>query len=362
MADFTLKDERRPPPPAAPGLRQTPLGQMPLPPGTVLMESEKRELREFGWKEGDPVPPGFAQALAREKQAALDDAHSGTFRGPQPPPLKMPQEVPIDKLPAEHRASLEKMIADYRNVAPQIAEIAKDRERLAAMDPSIQEAIRVAQGQRVEVTGLSGAPTAAAPPPAADKPAERPDPDSPRPPTRCPHCQWELSQPDPTKPTKEDEAGFVVAVLGGQRFVKEYAFMGGRVRAAFRSLTSPQEGMVAAQLSRDQRDGRVNNIDDLFRLTLSYRLALSLDVLVFGGQELAIGKAVDDFLVGQPMGAMEEYDDRLLELVKKLQSRVPLSSAPVWNMLADACRQFMTLERSLQDGAYRPDFSSATEG
>jgi hypothetical protein len=154
----------------------------------------------------------------------------------------------------------------------------------------------------------------------------------------------------------------VVAVLGGQRFVKEYPFMGGRVRAAFRSLTSHQDGVIATQLSRDQVDGQITNIDDLFRLSLTYRLALCLERLHFGGEELAIGRAVDDFLDRPPKELLHDEGGQLLELIKKLQAKPPLSSAPVWNMLTDACRRFMLLEKALQDGAYRPDFSSATGG
>jgi hypothetical protein len=366
MADFTLKDERRPQPPPVPTLRQTSLGTMPFAPGTVLLEGEKRDLKAFGWQEGDPVPPDFAKSLAAAKEAAVADANSGTFRGPQPPPLQVPKEVPLEQLPPERRESLERLIKGYKEAAPQMAALAKDRERMAGLDPSVQRAIRAAQGRGEGIEVTSGRPDEPAPkmPAAAPGPAPLPAPpdDAKATQTHCPHCQWELSVPDPTTPSGDDEATFTVTLLGGQRFVKEYSFLGGRLRASFRSLTSAQDGRVAAQLSNDQRDGRVNNLDDLFRLGLAYRLALSLDVLTVVGQPMTIGRAVDDFLERPPKEVLEAGGSLLPELVEKLQAKEPLSAAPVWNMLADACRRFMALERALQDRAYRPGFSNAIGG
>src|SRR6516162_9492683 len=96
MNDFNLIGDRRPQPPVRPKQVNTLSGRLPLPAGVVLHESETQDLRPFGWEQGDPIPPDFAQALSQARAEALDDVQSGKLHDVGDiPPLRTPEEVPL---------------------------------------------------------------------------------------------------------------------------------------------------------------------------------------------------------------------------------------------------------------------------
>ncbi len=373
MADFNLKkpvQARRPPPPAE-GFRQRTipgLGTVPLKPGEVMVASELQDLIPLGWQPGDPVPPGLSDELARARSDAVADAASGQFRGAgnQPPPLRVPQSVPIESLPADKQAALRQMLADYRDSgagtaaapSPELAPGVAQAIRNAAAPPTGGFAVFDSRkASPPPATGPSPSVAAGVPPPVATEGGEGANPLK-----DCPHCGWDLALPAATEPSQSDKAGFVIAVLGGQPFVKEYSLFGGRLLVTLRQLLATGSDMVRQQLSADQRDGRILNLNDLLQLGADYRTALTLSTIRSDSGNTNVAKAVDE-LLADPSEIWGNGDATILPaLVKQLKAQPALSAASAWNAIAACTERFNALVISLENRADSPDFWGAVGG
>jgi hypothetical protein len=387
MSDFSLREDRRPQPTQDLKLRSLPgIGTVPFRPGDYLVESETKDLVPLGWHPGDPIPPGFAHELEKVKKEVADDLATGKLKGPDGrmlavPELRMPQELRIDQLPRERQEELTRQLQSYKELAPSLAKIRQEQVAFNDLDPGVQKAILAAsQRDGVEVVDsrkfapggyvdpAAGIEILKAKAEAAIKPKEDPPQDTTaraepeEVPNQCPHCLFDLNRKQ-TEPDKTDLAGFVVSVLGQQRFVKEYVFLGGRLRGVFRAPSTRDGFLVGEQISRDMRDGKISNIDDMFRLGFSYRLILSLDMLYTSGTSMAIGRAVDDVLENPP-GAVAERGDAtpLPYLVDRLREKSPLNIETVWNFLTDTTRRFHELLKLVQDRADKEGFWNTIEG
>lgn len=364
MTPFNLRNA--PPKPTAAGdykPRTIPgLGQVPLRPGEVVMvDSEKKDLIPIGWQDGDPVPPGLAAQIAKARQEAFDDVRSGRLPGFENlSPLKVPEAIPIDKLPPEKQAALRQMMADWKEM------VKNPQADLSGLHPSILQAMKVAgetMGQKKYEVFDSRKEKAAAPPPLPSAPAtEVPPPDGPAIesaalPPHCPRCGWDQKLPAAVEPGSDDKANFLIAVMGGKPFVKQYRLFGGRIVATFRQFRSTDSDLVRQQLSADQRDGRILNFNDMSQLGADYRTALSLFLLETGSGTLNIAQAVDSVIDSPGPEDRIAGDVTILpQLVKKLKSREPFNIASTWNALAATVDQFMAMLDTLERRAEQPDF------
>lgn len=360
---FTLREDDRqptPPPPKGAGFRHSPLGQLPHPPGQLLMhESEVDDLAPFGWQPGDPVPPDFADKLTAARKEVEADIRSGRFEDEQgnptagPPPLRMPKEIPVSMLPPAKQQELADMLREYKDVAPQLRAAQADQMRLSELEPSVQNAIRQAM-QADNVDDGEKVAGGAESPPAEEGDHERTE----EPTGQCPHCLRDLTT-KPPEPEPDDLINFVGAILGQQRFIKRYEFLGGRLAVVLRQPTSAEASLLAEQVSTDQRDGRILNMEDMLRLGFGYRLVLSLQTVHLGGRAIDVGKAVDAEI--QRPGVAGAENTSLPRLLTTIQKKPPFDNEGVWNMLLQAGRQFGELTKILQDRADKPDFWKAIE-
>jgi hypothetical protein len=365
MSDWNLRKPSPPPaqPPKSaarvvPGLK----GSVPFQPGDALHESETRDLVPFGWKPGDPIPPQFAAELTVARKAILEDVKSGKLDNVNVPPLKAPHEVPVEALPPEKQAELRELLSQYKDMAPQLQALQSRGAPVAGgpqMDPSLREII---QGSGIEIVDSRaeaqpiGKPVdPGTVPVASTEPAPQPGEDH----RQCPNCLFELSR-KVEEPDLADKAAFAIAAFGGQRFLKVYKFMGDRVFASFRALTSSQSTMLATQLGHDQMVGRVSNIDDFFRLAFNYRLVLSLVELTLPDKNLPVGKAVEDIL-SDPETTLPGEPTPLPGIVQILQTKSPFDNESTWRILVGAARKFHELVQMLESRADKPDFWNAIE-
>jgi hypothetical protein len=116
--------------------------------------------------------------------------------------------------------------------------------------------------------------------------------------------------------TDTDKQAYVAAVLGGQRFTKEYGLLGGKLRATFRGLTARESAIVIRQLYNDSRAERIRTQAEFYRNARQYRLALGLARLYREGnpQELPEAEQYDlDWGFDSPDTGLIELWEHIME-------------------------------------------------
>ena len=177
----------------------------------------------------------------------------------------------------------------------------------------------------------------------------------------CPRCKWDLSSGQPPAPSADDRAVFVAAVLGDNRFVKDYDLFGGKLRVAFRSLSTRGGDLALKQLAQDQGRGLVADRADFMRLFWDYRLCLSLLWVEVDGDRVDAAGPVDEMLTG--LGAADGHVTTLPTILERLQDCKPLGEETVWRVVGQAYRhQFQALVDGLELKANDPSFWHAIEG
>ena len=391
MGNFSLRDAHKQPAPPQQELKLRNLpgfGTVPFRPGETLLPSETKDLTPLGWKPGDPVPPGFAKLLAEVREEVATDMSQRVFKDSagnamKIPSLRMPKEIPVEQLPPEKQEQLARQLREYKTLSPQLTQLQQDTVAFESLDPSIQRAIAAANQP----------PTAEAPDsrnnPASLRPAtpqagieilktrtkaevEAPVADTPKPDAgfqepvdkaegQCPHCLGALTV-KPPEPDRVDLLNFVTAIMGQQRFLKEYSLLGGKLRAVFRAPSTRDSFLVSEQISRDGRDGKIANLDDMMRLGFAYRLAVSLDSVFAANFGLPVREGVDDILNDPPQEIRDRGDATPLPyIVEKLQEKAPLNSEAVWGILADTTRVFTETLDVIRKRAANANFWVAIE-
>lgn len=71
----------------------------------------------------------------------------------------------------------------------------------------------------------------------------------------CPHCGQDTSKSPEETPTEDDKVAFVEAILGGTRFERQYAMMGGKVTVRYQALTPDYVMAINQWMDYLQRTG-----------------------------------------------------------------------------------------------------------
>jgi hypothetical protein len=409
MADLRRKQQPQPAertiePPARrtvnmPGLK----GTIPFNPANmILTEAEKKVLKErFGWKEGDPIPQ-LSKIIKAEVDGKLvtvgadrDEILRGV-KGSAPatypedtPDFQPPEVISIDNLPPEKRQEIEDSI---RNMRQQAAN--PDQEQFIPRDPNIGNAMALAQQQsaqhaakiqalrqqqeQVKVEDDRKAPVRpkakitrtqepVQPPPqiptTPEPKAELPAKAEPEAEVRsttgaqaelktCQHCGWDLSKPDEAQVTAEDLKTFVAAMIGGKRFVKTYAILGGELQITFRAMTTKDADKILRQLFLDGRSGKVASPPEVFRRAQEYQLIVCLESVTSNNNAVSLPPIdqheldEDNTTTGLPEVLDYVYEQALPQ--ESLRRVVLALYAEFDNTLA-----------KLEASAKRPDFSQA---
>lgn len=361
----------------------------PLRPGKVVMTTqEKLTLAGLGYCEGDAIPGDLAEqiAAARRDQAAdyrqaIDETveHGKTVAPKEP--------VDINSLPPAKRQQLREILKKANQDMARLEALAEEKGMISQLSPGIQHAAAMA-AEPVEVIRSKNPidPTKpASDRPAAAKPAGFAPAANPLQPTpadempevaaaadapiatgaealqRCQHCNWPLEQPEAANPTQDDLVDFATSILGGQPFLKEMAFFGKSLRFTYRSLSVTLAEMALTQISIDRRNGKINNLDDFYRLLWDYRLVGSIHRVVFNTETYNIGAEVDS-IVAEPSLAEVEADDTVLPfLLKKLLEVPAINNESVWRLLGQNAKRFSNLVEALEARADDPSFWTAIE-
>jgi hypothetical protein len=320
--------------------------RLPLQAGTNikgLTEMEKSEFAKLGWKEGEAIPLNLAEALAQLKNEAIAETASSLPVAPNTPPIQI-TESPIDSLSPEHRRELEIAVRT-------MIDADKVRQSLPPMplvDASVQEALHVAA--QAEARGV----TEPEPTPAVT-PALAPDTGVVPPPlTVCPHCAWDLTQPDEMTPTEDDKYHFLQAMLGGLPMRKAISMFGGSIVVTLRSLTSSEAILADVQTFADAQAGKCQSTLEFQNTRYYYRAALGIESVKFPTGMTVTPRVSALALKPDANGVTPET---VLPALRKIVEETILTQEPLRRAAGRAFMKFERMVEALEAAVDNPDFS-----
>jgi hypothetical protein len=278
-----------------------------------LGERTRVQLREFGWTDGDPIPPNLTKIIQTLRQEYAAELVQFEKENPQEANKARGGLFNFTGLPAAARAEIAAIFQTYRTGnAAQPAPVAPTQEQAPpGFTPGFNPVIDASavsgfvvdsldlpkkasiQTEKPAVTAsddaefikaqIFGKPVAPAPEPqedtqsqaetGLDKPAV----------AFCPRCFWDLRKDFPVEPTKQDIQEFVLAILANQCFSKTYTLFDGRVAMRLQALSAKASAMVRNQLAVDTKKMRILEAGDYLATMTDYRMMFMLRELHIGG-------------------------------------------------------------------------------
>lgn len=183
----------------------------------------------------------------------------------------------------------------------------------------------------------------------------------------CPHCLWDLKQPDHENPSVDDKLAFLHCLQGLLPFVKTYKLLGDRFEVKFRTLTVGEMQLVQSQAYTDLEKGRIPaNEMDFWETVNRYRLYLQL-------QSIRTEKSYQDFPDGLSAKASPharefwQWDDDMLEekdtglvVVQQYMLDEVIRTEMFYRIIFQMLQKFNRYVAALEARAYHPDFLSET--
>lgn len=277
-----------------------------------LGELTRAQLREFGWSDGDPLPPNFSRIVQvlREEYAA----DIAAFERDNPDVAKRGRGGLFNfvGLPEAARAEIAAILAHTKDpnavvvpasVSASPAAEVQPTADLPKFNPTIDESASGFVVDSLELPKKSAAPAASISDDAEFIKAQifgKPEPASPvvepapaelgqtgldaniKP--FCPRCFWDMKREFPVEPTKQDIEDFVIAILGNRCFSKTYKLFNGRASMRMQALSAKASAMVKTQLNIDVRKQRILEVGDYLATMADYRMMFMLRELSVLGQ------------------------------------------------------------------------------
>ena len=223
--------------PPAPAKPASHIG-MPLPTGRMMPKVQLSEteladmLKVPGWQQGDPIPEGMADALAKVRAEIAAEPIA------PPVPLDTPPVMPsgyvdvatLSKEQQAEYAELGQFLAAAREANVRVTN--EERMSVPGAGPGINDAIL---GNTTIKLDLEDDVTESEPEPRRSKTADLLGLNSLEI-SHCPHCHWQLSDPDVEDPTPAERQRYLQSVLGLKPFDQIITLYGGAVEATFREL------------------------------------------------------------------------------------------------------------------------------
>lgn len=325
-----------------------------------ISDFTKRTLVQFGWQDGDPIPVELGALLMQLKDVS-------------PRSTKTDVLIDINVIPEDGVAAVKQMLTDAKGAAAKLAERAAENAKMANMSPAAAAAYQqlldqeAAQAQIIDDRQDAPAapvsapePAPAPPPPPAPEPAQEPpkpvDP-APAPMTIlpfCPRCGWDMRQKFDVEVTDQDKHDFLAAVLGNQRFKRDFSLMGGKVVLTFRTPLAEENKLVHRQLVFDQNAGRIATEAEWFTQMIEYRLAISLEKVTDDkGKPLSVVPETREFKYTPP--PEEPLQTPLVSMLDYINSTV-LAHEVIRRLAGQHLRHFQRLVEALEAMALEPSF------
>lgn len=401
-------------------------GQLPLPPVSKakvqrtpfeiskgdLLPEEVETLEALGITD-EKLPADVAQILHEYKQQGAEPpVDEKTFKRPDPP-----KTVDISSLPAEKQEELRQQIQKSKQIYGLLAERHSEGRKLsdvdkarinqlggkAVFDDLVEDDITGAEQQpkqvqprpeseprraptledlEEEVQASAGVSNNPFPRPAPYKEKEEKEQQEKQQQQQqqqsetgvdkaklhyCPHCMWDLSQPDHEKPSLDDKLAFLHCMQGLLPFVKTYKFLGDRFEIKFRTLTVGEMQAAQSQAYVDLEKGRIpSNELDFWETVNRYRLYLQIQSIK---TEKSHNTFPDGFTPRTNPGAQEYWDvdrtlleekDNELVVVQQYMMDEVLRTEMFYRVIFQMVQKFNRYVAALEARSYHPDFLSET--
>lgn len=343
-----------------------------------VSEFTKNTLEQFGWQKGDPLLQNTGEIIQqiRERTPAAKKAGviiDATLMSEQDIQL-MRSTLAAAKQQHEIESKKQKINQAAAGLAPGVQEAYK---KLAEMQEDVS--IVDDRNKPEEKTDTQTEETAVAAPdvpaqkladpppktgaPVSDASAEsgvkQPDAlttiEAPQP-AFCPRCEWDLRQNYDVKIDEVDKENFLITILSGTRFKKNYAMLNGKYTVIFRTLLAEENRKIHRQLVLEQRANEFFSDTEWFLKFFEYRLACSVESIVVDGKVIAVLPTLDELGVDRlPATA----DDPSLPGLIRMHNCVikELFGAEITRRLVSKhFREFQRLYEALEAMALEPNF------
>ncbi len=361
------------PPPAKPVPGIT--GNPPLPPGRPVgvklpstgMTAEDYTNEELttlesipGWEPGMPIPDNLQQILAEVSREARDET-TDPDKIPLPvsadtPPLKVPKPVDVSQLPPDKQREIMAGL-DRAQAAAQAA--SEPDSMIDAAGPGVSEAVSGLGVREVEVVDDIGQPTyvgtdvSQEPPqsPGMDQPAGARTGAQDALMGECPHCGWDLKEPDPIQPEMADKQRYLVAISGGLIYQKPYRLFGDQMTLVVRELRPNEVDEIFKEVWHQRTAGKINTPQEFFELSTRYRVCLQLVSLMTADTSNTFPETLTDWGGQLGKGQVTVLPNILEQVYDKA-----LKTESLLRVITKVVGNFNRLVAKLEDNWHRPDF------
>lgn len=209
----------------------------------------KEALKTVGWEEGDLIPAGLPEYFgAVFKVLGLPSTPASVHQAMAEEAVQLTLKSALrkikDKVNAEETA-LSNLGEQFREQADdsEVSRQIKQKALAAEMERIQKEEAVLDEEDDLEDDLEDG--SEAAPPP--------------QPAGLCPCCGWNQAKPyESPELDITDQRGYLIYVLGGPAFTKEYKLWNGRCTVTFQTLDSQTEELFTEQYSKDYSSGVIN--------------------------------------------------------------------------------------------------------
>lgn len=110
----------------------------------------------------------------------------------------------------------------------------------------------------------------------------------------CKRCGWDNNVKDTVNITSKDKQVFTAAILGQQRFVKDYDVFDGQMKVTFKALTVKENQLVIDQLMHDWKNNKLTNTGIAVAEANNYQLVLGLKSISYNNTVQEIPELFSD--------------------------------------------------------------------
>lgn len=328
---------------------------------SYISAATKKTLQQFGWVDGDPIPDTLGDLLLQMKETLPPSANTDVLvdaaimqEGDIEKIKKLLQEAKVIKAKKDKQAEQDKIEQNmtesvreaYRKFAAtevvddRAAAVVDDRDQ-AATEPAPTPAAEVVDDRLADLPSETGydAPSIIFP--------------------FCPRCGWDMKQKYDVKVTDNDKEDFLVTLLGGARFRREYEVAGGRMKIVFRSMLAEENFLVQRQLLLDQNNNEIFSEAEWFLRLAEYRMACSLEAVAdSSGKLIYANPELHDLKFTPPA---DKPTQTALVLARQQVNTKPLAHEVTRRLIAAQLRQFQRLVEALEAMALEPSFWNGIE-
>lgn len=164
---------------------------------------------------------------------------------------------------------------------------------------------------------------------------------------QCPRCGWVLENQALNEPTAEDKLEFMESILGNRRFVRRIEFLGGRLKATYRTVLVKEEDAITEYLNSQMDRKTIQNEGEWAVAYHRCRLVTMLQELELGGEV----KKYDTIVT------WAENEDNLVGGLKKALDKVPAGwPLSIHGLLVQGMTAVDEIYNVLMSRAYDPNF------